>query len=192
MLLKKIWETGKFPQDLLVGVATACFKSGNADLWSRYRIIVVFCVEFKIFSTMLYMRIMTEVQEYLSRWHFAFLRGRGTADVHYIANQLYRKVCESGKRAMKVHVDYVSAFDSLSHVYLFKSLEKAGASAKTLQLFKATYRNAQVVARIGALLSKPCAVERGVLEGDINSPIYFSIGLETVFREVDDLSLIHI
>ena len=89
---------------------------------------------------------------------------------------------------MAVHVDFVSAFDSLSHIYLFHSLEKAGASCKSLQLFKAIYTNARVVAKVGQSLSEPVRVGRGALEGDINSPILFNIGLEAVFREADELS----
>ena len=148
---------------------------------------MVFRVEFKVFAIMLSIRIAAEVQPYLSNFQFAFLRGRGTADEHYIAKQLFRAICARGKRAMAVHVDYEAAFDSLSHIYLFHSLEKAGASPKSLQLFKATYTNARVVAKVGALLSAPCSVGRGVLEGDINSPMYFNVGLETVFREADDI-----
>jgi len=58
-------------------------------------------------------------------------------------------------------------------------------TAKTLQLFKSIYLTAQVVAKVGASLSKALGVGRGVLEGDINSPIFFSVGLEEVFREAD-------
>ena len=186
-LLRHVWRTAVFPQDLVTGVATACFKSGNAQLWSRYRVIVVFRVEFKVFSLVLNKRIVLECIKYLSDWHFAFIQGRGTSDVHYIASQLYRAVCARGERAAAVHLDYSSAFDSLSHIYIFNSLKKAGASCKTLQLFREIYTNAKIVAKIGGSLSAPFGVGRGCLEGDINSPILFIIGLESVFRECDDI-----
>ena len=56
-----------------------------------------------------------------------------------------------------------------------------------LQLYKATYTNARVVTKVGQSLSEPLRVGRGALEGDVNSPIFFSIGLESVFRESDEL-----
>ena len=152
--------------------------------------IVVFRVEFKVFALVLHFRIIAECIRYLSDWHHAFLRGRGTPDVHYIANQLFRAICLRGERAAAVHVDYSSAFDSISHIYLFHAIEKAGASSKTLQLYKAIYMKARVVAKFGRALSEPLGIGRGVLEGDINSPIFFSIGLEAVFREADEITSI--
>ena len=104
--------------DMVTGVATATFKSGNKQLWSRYRVIVVFLVEFKIFSIMLYLRIVAECMHYISDRHYAFRRKRGTSDVHYVAKQMYRAICQRGTRAAMVHLDYKSAFDSLSHFYL--------------------------------------------------------------------------
>ena len=40
---------------------------------------------------------------------------------------------------------------------------------------------------MGHSLSEPLSIGRGALEGDVNSPILFSIGLEAVFRESDEL-----
>ena len=97
-------------------------------------------------------------------------------------------MCKSGERAVAVHADYSQAFDSFSHTYLFNSLKKAGASSKTLQLYKETYQHAKVVAKVGESLSSLLGVGRGVLEGDINSPVYFNVGLESVFREADAVS----
>ena len=183
--MQYIWESGEFPIELVTGVATACFKSGDTQLWKRYRIIVVFNAEFKIFAIMYSIRVVSECKDFISDWQNAYRRGRGTSDEHYIAYQLFRAVCARGERAAAVHVDYSEAFDSLSHIYLFNSLKKAGASAKTLQLFKSIYQTARVVAKVGASLSKALGVGRGVLEGDINSPMFSSVGLEEVFREAD-------
>ena len=43
----------------------------------------------------------------------------------------------------------------------------------------------RVVTKVGGSLSESLDIGRDVLEGDINSPIFFSIGLEEVFREAD-------
>ena len=54
-----------------------------------------------------------------------------------------------------------------------------------MQLFKAIYSDARVVAKFGAALSAFLRVGRGALEGGVNSPVFFSVGLESVFREAD-------
>ena len=59
-LLRQVWETAVFPPGMLTGVATACHKSGDTQLWPRYRVIVVFTVEFKIFDLVLNIRIVVE------------------------------------------------------------------------------------------------------------------------------------
>ena len=148
----------------------------------------MFYAEFKIFAIVLGIRVVSECKGYISDWQNAYKKGRDTSDEHYIAKQLFRAVCKRGERAVAVHADYSQAFDSFSHIYLFNSLKKAGASSKTLQLYKETYQHAKVVAKVGESLSALLGVGRGVLEGDINSPVYFNVGLESVFREADAVS----
>ena len=63
--LKHIWETAQFPEKMVTGVATPCHKSGDTDDYSRYRIIVVFPAEYKIFATMLLKRIISECAHFL-------------------------------------------------------------------------------------------------------------------------------
>ena len=151
--------------------------------------IVVFRVEFNIFGLVLNFRIFKECLHYfLSDCHFAFRRARSASDLNYIGKQIFRAILARGEKAVAVHVDYKSAFDSLSHIFIFKSLKTAGASCKTLQLYKAIYTKAQVVAKAGTALSEPFDIDRGALEGDVNSPIIFSIGLEAVFREAEELN----
>ena len=57
--LREIWETGTFPEEMITGVATPCFKQhGDPNDYGRYRILVVFPAEYKIFSTMMYKHII--------------------------------------------------------------------------------------------------------------------------------------
>ena len=64
-ILKLIWETAVIPRGLVTGVATPVFKSGNQEVYSRYRIIVVFIAEYKIFACMFLKRTSTECSGYL-------------------------------------------------------------------------------------------------------------------------------
>ena len=167
------------PDDMLLGDATPCHKKGrDPERYVMYRIIVVFPAEYKIFATIFLVRVDSECAGYIRDWQGAFTAGRGTADNQYVAKGLYRVVIERGERALGVHIDYSSAFDSSSHIYLFNALKAAGASGKTLQLFKAIYSQARVRAKVGDAVSTPLRVGRGVLEGDVPSPKIFNIGLE--------------
>ena len=67
-------------------------------------------------------------------------------------------------------------------------MKKSGASCKTLQLYKVVYSDARVVTKFDTTLTVFLRVGCGTLEGGVNSPIFFIFGLETVFREADELS----
>ena len=53
-------------------------------------------------------------------------------NVHYVVKQLFRTICLKGERVVAVHIDYVSTFDSFSHIYLFYVIKKAGDISKIL------------------------------------------------------------
>ena len=64
--LQRVWNTSQFPVKMITGVATPCHKSGDTDDYARYRYIVVFPAEYKIFATMLLKRIVSECSDFLS------------------------------------------------------------------------------------------------------------------------------
>ena len=139
--LNHMWDTAKIPVKTITGVGTPCHKSGGTDDYVRYRMIFVFPAEYKVFAPILLKRVLTECFGYLSdSWKSAFREDRGTSDVHYLAKQLYHVITGRGSTAVAVHLDFTSAFDSMSHIYLFNALKRAGASVKMLHLFKATYQ----------------------------------------------------
>lgn len=82
------------------------------------------------------------------------------------------------------------AFDSVSHKYIDKALANAGTSRKTRVMFRAIYRAAQGVARIRSVdgkvhMSKVFDIKRGVIQGDIISPILFILALDQLVQQVD-------
>ena len=67
-----------------------------------------------------------------------FITGSGTVNNQCVAKQLCRLICEEGKKTVVVHIYYSSAFDNLSHIYLFFALKRVEAIAETSQLYKCT------------------------------------------------------
>ena len=88
-------------------------------------------------------------------------------------------------------IDYSAAFDSVSHKFLDRSLAKAGASRKTRAMFRTIYKAACGMARVRGLngktiYSKSFKVRRGVVQGDIISPVFFILAMEQIFRLHDN------
>ena len=95
-----------------------------------------------------------------------------------------------GEELTVTYIDYSAAFDSISHKWLDLSLKAAGSSRKTRAIFRAIYAAAEGTARVRGLdgnhvYSDSFAVRRGVIQGDIISPIFFILALEQLFRLYD-------
>ena len=81
----------------------------------------------------------------------------------------------------------------MSHLFLDESLGVAGASDKTRAMFRAVYGKANAVVRVRKgngeeVFSESFDVRRGVVQGDIFSPLCFIIALARVM-ELHDTKL---
>ena len=56
----------------------------------------------------------------------------------------------SGQTLVVTYIDFVAAFDSVSHKFLDESLAEAGASDKLRAVFRAFYRGASARVRVGS------------------------------------------
>ena len=104
---------------------------------------------------------------------------------------ILRVVCQRmlalGKRLAVVFIDYSAAFDSVSHKFIDKTLTDAGVSNKLRTMFRAVYQAATAFTTVQGtdhttVLSDLFPIRRGVVQGDITSPLYFILALEHILR----------
>ena len=77
-----------------------------------------------------------------------------------------------------IYIDYSAAFDTESQLFLDSALAETGVSSKVRRIVQAIFAAATGVVRIrqqdgGVEMSEPFNIERGVLQGDIFSPVCF-------------------
>jgi hypothetical protein len=87
-------------------------------------------------------------------------------------------------------IDFVSAFDTVSHKFLDEALSEAGASDKVRGVFRSIYSAATASVKVRSqtgdvTFSRTFDVSRGVVQGDIFSPVCFVIALECLFRRCE-------
>ena len=87
-------------------------------------------------------------------------------------------------------IDFAAAFDSVSHKYIDTALAAAGASTKCRKIFRAIYAAATGVVRVNGsngkrIYSAAFNIGRGVIQGDIISPILFILALDQLVRTHD-------
>ena len=190
-LLKTIWAHEYVPPELVRASFIMLFKNkGSMDDPTKYRCIGLLPHAYKILSLVMLERIMGECSHYLSDWQAGFRPERGCRDNILLLRVLYNQMISEDKLLYVTFIDYQAAFDSVSHKFLDVSLKKAGATRKTRAMFRAIYSAAEGTARVRGLqgnqvYSTSFKVRRGVIQGDIISPIFFILAMEQLFRTHD-------
>ena len=100
------------------------------------------------------------------------------------------KRSEQSDPTVLTFIDFVSAFDTVSHKFLDEALREAGATEKVRGVFRSIYSAATASVRVKpqggeAVFSRTFDVSRGVVQGDIFSPVCFVIALECLFRRCE-------
>ena len=107
-----------------------------------------------------------------------------------ILRTLCEQVMSMGRTLAATFVDYSAAFDTVSHIFIDKALRTAGVSNKLRAMFRAVYTAASAFTTVntadgGKVKSATFPVRRGVVQGDITSPLYFILALELILRMHD-------
>ncbi|KAI8520998.1 28S ribosomal protein S24, mitochondrial [Branchiostoma belcheri] len=115
-----------------------------------------------------------------------FRPARGTRDNVCILKWTINMLLRESKPAVVTFIDYAAAFDTESQLFLDEALSSAGASPKLRRITQAIFNVATGCVRVTSPngnqeFSEPFEISRGVLQGDIFSPVAFIIGLMRIF-----------
>ena len=190
-LLKKIWREEDVPVEFARATFIMLFKNkGSANDPSKYRCIGLLPHAYKVLVQCLLAKLEDETGSFLSEWQAGFRKQRGCRDNVLTLRTLFEDMLDKGEALYVTFIDYSAAFDSISHKFLDRALKEAGASDKSRALFRAIYDRASAVTKVPStdgndITSAPFPIKRGVLQGDITSPLYFILALELILRKHD-------
>ena len=109
---------------------------------------------------------------------------------------ILRTLCDKhlhlGKKLTLTFIDYSVTFNSVSHKFIDRALEEAGAYNKTCAMFRSIYLTAAAHTTVPApdgktVKSDTFSIRRGVVQGDIASPLFFILALEAILRRHDQV-----
>ena len=190
--LSAVWNKERVPPNLAVCVFVMIYKrKGSHNDCTKYRAIGLLNHAYKIMmSTVLLRRIVAECNSFFSEWQAGFRAARGCRDNVMLLRVLYDQVINNNSKCVVTYIDYTAAFDSVSHKFMDATLAKAGASAKSRAIFRAIYEAATGMARVKGIdgqtiYSEVFNVGRGVIQGDIMSPILFILALDQIIQQHD-------
>ena len=194
-LTQYMWDNEVVPTSLVTAKFKMLFKNkGSSNNPSKYRCIALLNHAYKVLSYVILGRLLeTSDDDFLPDWHAGFREGRGCRDNSMVLRVLSEKMLSMGKAIAAVFIDYTAAFDSVSHKFVDLALEKAGVSTKARAMFRAVYKAAAAFTDVASVYGKKVRsnrfnINRGVLQGDVTSPLFFILALELILRRHDKVS----
>ncbi|XP_066263263.1 uncharacterized protein [Branchiostoma lanceolatum] len=188
-----IWDSEIVPPELVKGIFIMLYKKNDRNNFSNYRAICLLSHAYKLLSAVIASRLHVQLEPLIPDSQAGFRPTRGTRDNVCILKWTINMLLREAKPAVVTFIDYAAAFDTESQLFLDEALSSAGASLKVRRIIQAIFGAATgcvcVTSPSGNQeLSDPFKISRGVLQGDIFSPVAFIIGLMRIFALHDSPS----
>ena len=182
MLFNYILDTRSFPAQWSKGVVVPIYKKGDTGDPNNYRDITLVSCFGKLFTHVINNR--------LKRWavdieviydaQFGFKSDYSTVDAIFILQcQIERKIREREKLYC-AFVDLKRAFDSVYRDGLWFKLIKSGIDGKLLSIIRLMYSETKSCVKHFGTLSEFFSSDVGLLQGDVISPMLFSLFLNDI------------
>ena len=189
------------PADLVTGVFVTVFKrKGSSQDFSKYRFICLLNHAFKLMSCYLLSQFVSLSEAVQPETQAGFRKHRSTRDNIFLLAEVMDEVMRKGMSRVVTFIDFVSAFDTVSHHFLDEAMAEVEAELieqgrhdevpklrKCRAMFRAIYSEANACVRVTnsageKLHSDAFPIDRGVVQGDIFSPVAFILALAVVMQ----------
>ena len=125
-LVRRIWREEAVPADLPQGEFVTIFKNkGSSDDMSKYRFICLLSHAYKMLSMYLLRRLLHATGGFLPETQAGFRKKRGTRDNVYMLAAVFDKALAAQQECVVTYIDFVAAFDTVSHVFLDEAIAAA-------------------------------------------------------------------
>ena len=190
-VVQEVFEREVLPKDMPLADSIWIWKGkGSPSDTSQYRGLSLEEFAMKLVASILLERLTRETSDYLEVTQAGFRKKRSTRDNSFYLKSLIDLAVEMGEEMVIIFIDVKKAFDSVSHALIEEALRDAGASDKSIAMFRAIYSQARARCKVrgpdGTVMhSREYAIGRGVLQGSIASPLLFILALHFVFKSCD-------
>jgi hypothetical protein len=185
-LFNHLFDNGIYPSNWAESIIMPLFKKGNVNNVNNYRGISLCDISGKIYSSV----INNRLQEWVSQnnitgeYQAGFKKDYSTIDHIFTLLAAVQKQFVENKKLYVAFVDFEKAFDSISRKLLWPVLLKNGIKGKLHRCVKSMYNEVKARIRSGAKLSDFIDCTRGVKQGDVCSPVLFSLFINEFALEI--------
>jgi hypothetical protein len=184
--LNKLFDCGIFPDNWTESIVVALYKKGNVNDPGNYRGISICDVSSKIYSTIINKRIQEWVKEnnVTGEYQAGFKQGYATVDHIFTLMACIQKQFVLNRKLYVAFIDFQKAFDSINRNILWSVLVKHGIKGKLYNCIQSMYNIVKAKVRSGVKLSECINCTAGVKQGDVCSPVLFSLFINELALEV--------
>lgn len=180
VLFNSIFDSNYCPSSWKLGIIVPIFKKGDKMDLQNYRGITLLSCLAKLFSRILNNRLQRWAEEssVISDAQYGFKKGCSTIDALYVLKSIIDFKIANGSKLFCTFVDFRRAFDTVDRNTLYYKMFKLGIEGKMLRITKSMYDDVKIGVRVNGNLTDFFENKIGVLQGEILSPMLFSLFLE--------------
>lgn len=184
-LIERIWNEGKMPDEWNRGLICPLHKKGCKLKCENYRGITLLNTAYKIFSNVLFDRLLPHAEQIVGQYQAGFRPERSTIDQIFVLRQMVEKTLEFNIQTHHLFIDFKAAYDSISREKLVAALNDFGIPAKLIQMIQMTMSNIRCQVKLGCNVSETFATNKGLRQGDALACVLFNLALEKAVRDSD-------
>jgi hypothetical protein len=184
-LIRNIWDKETLPKEWKMGIIVPILKKGDKTKCENYRGITLLNTAYKVFSSILYARLLRYTESILGEYQCGFRPNRSTIDHIHLMRQTMEKAYEYNMILYHVFIDFKQAFDSINREKMLHALKLLGIPSKLGRLIHVSLTESKAVINIQNELTDHIVIESGVRQGDALSTMMFNLVLEAIARKVD-------
>ena len=159
-------------------------KDKDPALIKNWRPISLLNVDAKILAKLLADRLKSVLGDLIGPEQNAYVEGRNIHDGIRLIEQVIEYAEKRKDKAAILAIDFKKAFDSISHEYLWRVLEKMGFGPHLIHMIQTLYRNPESAIINNGKTSKYFKLGRACRQGDPIAPYLFIIALEPLVLKI--------
>ena len=181
-----LFQKGMYPESWSEGIVLPLYKKGNVNDPSNYRGITLSDVTSKLYSSIINCRLQEwdEENNITGEIQAGFKKNHSTVDHMFTLLALIQKQFCFGRKLYVAFIDFQKAFDSVNRKILWPILFKNGIKGNLYRCVKSMYNCVKVKVRSGSKLTQCINCTYGVKQGDVCSPVLFSLFINELAVEV--------